>query len=758
MGEEDGTERPQCVLCYKVLAEESMKPSKLKAHLVSIHPAHQHDSEETFLIKKALFMARNSLTPFRPQSIAYRKRKFNDSFIKLGFMKFVEEDGTERPQCVLCYKVLAEESMKPSKLKAHLVSIHPTHQHDSEEMFRQEAMRLKAHFSSVHPTLQHSTEEMFQPEPSEHKAPLVVIHSTEQDDSDDMYGQEDSNQKSHLISIHQSHQDHQDHQEDSEDMIEQEESNEVRNTFTQHGFQPSPKPILEASYEVALLIAKEKKAHTIGKTLEKPCAIMMTNLVCGPEEANKLESISLCNNTIKRRIEDMSKDIVAQVTQELRESRCRYSLQLEESTDVASCSQLLVFARYLVGFSVKEEFLFCSPLRTTTGAEDVMNTVNNFMEENDIEWAKLGSLCTDGASAIIGKQSGFVALVKQKCPDVIVTHCVSHRHALATKTLPKELAYVMAIVVTVVSIIRVQALNHRLFQVFCEDIGASYIHLLYHTEVRWLSRGQILNRVLQLRHEIEAFLRKKGNDLADHFRDPVFIARLAYISDIFGHLNTLNMSLQGSSVTIVEAAERFYSLREKLQRWGNRVEERSFVYFPELAQILADDDGQKDLISIIGDDIQRHLKSLSNGFDGYFPNLSVDPWIQDPFAVSIGDIDDNELKDDLIELKASSRLKMQFSTVANPSDFWATNFEAFPNLAAKALRITLPFVTSHLCEAGFSALIAMKTKVRARRDIGPDMRVALSKTPPRIKRLVEGKQEHPSHRIMNDRRVGQFVI
>ena len=332
-----------------------------------------------------------------------KKRKYDDSYIKWGFMKLVDKDGTERPQCVLCSKVLAEASMKPSKLKAHLASTHPTHQNDSEDMFRSKKARFMA-----------------------------------------------------------------------------------KGTLTRHGFQPSTKPMLEASYEVALRIAKEKKAHTIGETLVKPCAVVMANLVCGPEEAKELKSVPLCNNTIKRRIEDMSNDIVSQVTQELRESRCRFSLQLDESTDVASCSQLLVFVRYLAGFAVKEEFLFCSPLKATTKSEDIMNTMNNFMEENDIEWTNLVSLCTDGAPAMMGKRSGFIALVKNRCPDVIVTHFVLHRHALH-QTLPEELRDVMAVVVTTVNFIRGRALNHRLFQVFCENIGAPHSHLLYHTEVRWLS-------------------------------------------------------------------------------------------------------------------------------------------------------------------------------------------------------------------------------------------------------------------------------
>ena len=123
--------------------------------------------------------------------------------------------------------------------------------------------------------------------------------------------------------------------------------------------------------------------------------------------------------------------------------------------------------------------------------------------------------------------------------------------------------------------IRARALNHRLFQVFCEYIGAAYTHLLYYTEVRWLCRDQVLNRVLQLRQEIEIFLREKGNDLAGNFGNPIFIARLAYISDIFGHLNALNFSPQGSGLTIVKTAERINSLGEKLRLWSNRVEKGS---------------------------------------------------------------------------------------------------------------------------------------------------------------------------------------
>ena len=72
---------------------------------------------------------------------------------------------------------------------------------------------------------------------------------------------------------------------------------------------------------------------------------------------------------------------------------------------------------------------------------------------------------------MIGKKSGFAALLKTKVPDVIVKHCFLHRHALAAKTLPPNLKDVLSICVQVVNFIRGRPLLHRLFKLFCEKMG-----------------------------------------------------------------------------------------------------------------------------------------------------------------------------------------------------------------------------------------------------------------------------------------------
>jgi len=52
------------------------------------------------------------------------KRKYNDSYVSFGFTCFIDDDGTEKPQCFLCGKILANCSMKPAKLKLHFGAYH----------------------------------------------------------------------------------------------------------------------------------------------------------------------------------------------------------------------------------------------------------------------------------------------------------------------------------------------------------------------------------------------------------------------------------------------------------------------------------------------------------------------------------------------------------------------------------------------------------------------------------------------------------
>ena len=88
-----------------------------------------------------------------------------------------------------------------------------------------------------------------------------------------------------------------------------------------------------------------KKNHTEGKNVVKPSALKIARLLFGQEAAKRVDNICLSDDSIKRRIDGMLMDVEEQVVKELKESAYPFSLQLDESTDVASCSQLMSFVR-----------------------------------------------------------------------------------------------------------------------------------------------------------------------------------------------------------------------------------------------------------------------------------------------------------------------------------------------------------------------------------------------------------------------------
>nr|XP_039255156.1 zinc finger BED domain-containing protein 5-like [Styela clava] len=196
---------------------------------------------------------------------------------------------------------------------------------------------------------------------------------------------------------------------------------------------------LKASYEVSREIAIAKKPHNIGEQLILPCCkIIMSNLM-SESEVEKLNQVSLSNNTVSRRIAELSNNILSQVVTKIQNSKFNFfAIQLDETTDVANLAQLCIYARYIHEEHLEDEFLFCKILDTKTTAKHIFRKVDEFFGEHNIQWKNLVGVCTDGAPAMLRCRSGFQTLVKEKSPDVVGIHCTIHRQALMVKTMPYE--------------------------------------------------------------------------------------------------------------------------------------------------------------------------------------------------------------------------------------------------------------------------------------------------------------------------------
>ena len=89
--------------------------------------------------------------------------------------------------------------------------------------------------------------------------------------------------------------------------------------------------------------------------------------------------------------------------------------------------------------------------------------------------------------------------------------------ALLNWLIAPELNDALQDAVKVINLIKNHALNSRLISDLCKDTNSNYTTLLLHAEVRWLSRGQSLKRLLLLKDEIEIFLTERKCEFAGFF-------------------------------------------------------------------------------------------------------------------------------------------------------------------------------------------------------------------------------------------------
>ncbi len=114
---------------------------------------------------------------------------------------------------------------------------------------------------------------------------------------------------------------------------------------------------------------QQQTSSVVSETLIKPCTLKMVKRVLGDASERKIQQISLSSDTVKQRINEMSDDIKEKVIQGIKSSLTgMFAIQLNESTDVSSCAQLLVFVRYVSLCDIKEEYLLCAQLETTRTA------------------------------------------------------------------------------------------------------------------------------------------------------------------------------------------------------------------------------------------------------------------------------------------------------------------------------------------------------------------------------------------------------
>ncbi|KAL4113130.1 hypothetical protein QTP88_016813 [Uroleucon formosanum] len=223
--------------------------------------------------------------------------------------------------------------------------------------------------------------------------------------------------------------------------------------------------------------------------------------------------------------------------------------------------------------------------------EEAANSLNKIALSNDTIKNELivyqeilkNRVSTDGARAMSGKFTGLIARIRNIIPSVTWHHCCIHREAIVSKKIPIHLKTVLDDAVKIVNFIKAKSLNLRIFKQLCKDMDSEHYQLLLHSEIRWLSRGKVFSRLFEFKDEVRLFfIEHKSFSLSERVNDYSWLAILAYLSDIFTHLNALNLNLQGTHITIFKVEDKIEAMIKKLELWSLRLSKKNYDPFPNL--------------------------------------------------------------------------------------------------------------------------------------------------------------------------------
>ena len=175
-------------------------------------------------------------------------------------------------------------------------------------------------------------------------------------------------------------------------------------------------------------------------------------------------------------------------------------------------------------------------------------------------------------------------------------------------------------VTKIVTTIQKKPKSNRAFHELVREMGDD-VRLVYHSEVRWLSRGRS-NRVWKLREKLVVWFNGREEHRANMIQNLFWLARLAFLVDIFGMLNVLNITLQGCGIDIFEATSKITLFKQKLESLEKEICSNNVQNLKTLQSFMSTCKWEKeqDLEQRIIEVASSHENILRDNFEAYFPS------------------------------------------------------------------------------------------------------------------------------------------
>lgn len=150
---------------------------------------------------------------------------------------------------------------------------------------------------------------------------------------------------------------------------------------------------------------------------------------------------------------------------------------------------------------------------------------------------------------------------------------------------------------------------------------------------------------------------------------------MAFLSDLFEHLNNLNKSLQGRDENVITAKDKLHGFIKKIELWSSSINQNNFDSFSSTQSFIEEVGSEININSFIPG-MKMVLHNFKKELCHYFSLQEISDntgqrWILNPFlnaAINEANLA-TKLKENLLEPSADGMLHMEFKS-ENLNTFW----------------------------------------------------------------------------------------
>ena len=252
----------------------------------------------------------------------------------------------------------------------------------------------------------------------------------------------------------------------------------------------------------------------------------------------------------------------------------KFSLIIDESTDIASKKQLAIVVRFYCDREMRVKSRFFKLVEVTKGDADTLaNSVFTQLEKNGIPCENMIGFASDTTNVMFGAHHSVVTLLKEKIPNLFVMRCLCHSaHLCASHACERLPRTVEDLVRDIYSFFSHSAKRLAEFERFQHFAQTEPHKILKPAQTRWLSLQMCVARILEQWSALELFFVNAAQrdrlvaaeNVSNALKSPIFKMYFQFLDYVLPKFTSFNKLFQSERPNIHCLTQELVSLYKSL--------------------------------------------------------------------------------------------------------------------------------------------------------------------------------------------------